>query len=262
MSDIKLYCFCGGTLVYDQSIMTFMNGMGTPIEVPTLFFLIDHPKGKVLFETGLHANVAERPHSHWGRRAEELKPKMRADQSAVAQLAGIGVEPQDIDYVIMSCMMYDHCGGMASFPDATFIVQFQELQDAWWPDRRYMKSYNDVEILPTRNLKFKELHGEDLDVFGDGTVNVLSVPSHTRGEQALWLRLPRTGSVVFPAGVIPQRVNLEKNIMTGTPRAGPVVTFASMDRLRSIIERDNAMVIFHHDAAEWAKIRPAPQFYD
>ncbi|WP_325544573.1 N-acyl homoserine lactonase family protein [Ramlibacter sp.] len=258
----RLYCFCGGYLTYDQSIMTFMNGMGTSIEVPTLFFLIDHPQGKVLFETGLHPNVATDPRAHWGGRADALKPRMRPDQSAVAQLARLGVRPDDIRYVVMSCLMYDHCGGMTSFPDATFVVQFQELQDAWWPDRRYMKSYNDAEILPTRHLRFRELHGEDLDLFGDGSVVVLSIPSHTRGEQGLVVRLARTGSVVFPAGAIPQRANLEHNIMTGTPRAGPAVAYRSTDKLRGIIERERAMVIFHHDPHEWEQIKQAPDFYD
>jgi N-acyl homoserine lactone hydrolase len=258
----RLYCFVGGMLTYDQSIMTFMQGMGQSIEVPTHFFLIEHPNGRVLFETGLHPNVAVDAEAHWGERARALKPQMTLDQAADRQLATLGIEPQDIDYVVMSCMMYDHCGGMTLFPDAEFIIQFQELQDAWWPDRRYMKSYNDVEILPTRSLKVRELHGEDLDLFGDGSVVVMFCPSHTRGEQALVVRLPKSGTFVLPAGVIPQRANLEGNIMTGTPRAGPVMTFASMDRLRAIIQRENATVIFHHDPVTYRSVKLAPSFYE
>jgi len=260
---MRLYCFCGGLLTYDQSIMTFMQGAGERIEVPTPFFLIDHPDGKVLYETGLHPNIAVDPVAHWGeRRAGDLRPRMRPEQAADRQLATLGVKPSDIRYVVMSCLMYDHCGGMTLFPDATFIVQFQELQDAWWPDRRYMRSYNDVEIMPTRNLTFRELHGEDLDLFGDGSVEILFVPSHTRGEQALVVRLPNTGTVVMPAGSIPQRRNLDGNIMTGTPRAGPVATYASTDKLRRVIARENATVIFHHDAESWPEVRLAPAFYD
>ena len=259
---MQLYCFCGGWLTYDQSIMTFMQGAGTQIEVPTLFFLIDHPEGKVLFETGLHPTLAIDPVAHWGERAKDLKPRMTPEQAVDRQLATLGLGPDDIRYVVMSCLMYDHCGGMTLLPRATFVVQFQELQDAWWPDRRYMKSYNDVEILPTRHLNFRELHGEDLDLFGDGRIELLFCPSHTRGEQALVVRLANTGTVVLPAGVIPQRVNLEHNIMTGTPRAGPETTFRSMDRLRRIIERERATVIFHHDLETWQSIRPAPAYYD
>lgn len=259
---MRLYCFCGGYLTYDQSIMTFMNGAGIKIEVPTPIFLIDHPEGKVLFETGLHPKVAVDPRGHWGQRADDLRPRMTSDQAIDRQLAKIGLLPNDIRYVVMSCMMYDHCGGMALLPNATFIVQFQELQDAWWPDRRYMKSYNDVEIMPTRHLTFRELYEEDLDLFGDGTVEILCCPSHTRGEQAMVVRLPHTGTVVLPAGVIPQRINYDRNIMTGTPRAGPKTTFASMNRLRRIIESEKAMVIYHHDGNEWPRVKLAPDYYD
>ncbi|MGV6874469.1 N-acyl homoserine lactonase family protein [Pseudochelatococcus sp. B33] len=259
---MRLYCFVGGMLSYDQGIMTFMYNMGRKIRVPTLFFLIDHPKGRVLFETGLHPNIARDADAHWGDRAKALEPAMLPEQAADRQLETIGIKPGDIDYVVLSCLMYDHCGGISLFPDAKFILQFRELQDAWWPDKRYMKSYNDVEILPTRKLNIHELHDEDLDLFGDKTVEILFCPSHTRGEQALVVRLPKTGTVVLPAGVIPQRENLEKNIMTGTPRAGPVTTFESMNKLRRIIERENALVIYHHDINSIHDIRVSPGFYD
>lgn len=258
---MRLYCFVGGMLSYDQSIMTFMQGMGDRIRVPTLFFLIDHPRGKVLFETGLHPNIARDARAHWGDRAVALAPEMTPDQAIDRQLARLGVAPDDIRYVVLSCLMYDHCGGISLFPEAEFIIQFRELQDAWWPDRRYMKSYNPVEIEPTRALKIRELHDEDHDIFGDGSVEVLFCPSHTRGEQALVVRLPGAGTVVLPAGVIPQRVNLEKDIMTGTPRAGPVAAYASMNKLRRIIERENATVIFHHDPRSLDEIKLAPEYY-
>jgi N-acyl homoserine lactone hydrolase len=258
----KLYCFVGGTLAYNQGIMTFMQGMGKKIRVPSLFFLIDHPRGKVLFETGLHPNIAVDAHSHWGERATSLEPEMSAEQAADRQLAKIGVKPHEIDYVVLSCLMYDHCGGMTLFPNAQFILQFRELQDAWWPDRRYMKSYNDVEIFPTRSLNLRELHDEDLDLFGDRSVEVLFCPSHTRGEQALVVRLPKTGTIVLPAGVIPQRENFEKNIMTGTPRAGPVTTYTSMDRLRKVITDESALVIYHHDVDGYEDVRFAPDYYE
>jgi glyoxylase-like metal-dependent hydrolase (beta-lactamase superfamily II) len=186
---------------------------------------------------------------------------MTPDQAADRQLAALGLRPDEIRYVILSCLIPDHAGGMQLFPKATFVLQFQELQDAWWPDRRYMR-YQFNELLPTREFSFLELHGEDLDLFGDGTVEVLASPAHTRGEQALVVRLPRTGTVVLPAGVIPQRANLERTVMTGTPRVAPAVAHGSMARLRRIIERERATVMFHHDAEAWGAVRLAPAYYD
>jgi glyoxylase-like metal-dependent hydrolase (beta-lactamase superfamily II) len=252
----------GGTLTFDQSVFTHMQGMGTAVEVPTPIVLIVHPKGKVLFETGLHPDVALDAERHWGPRALHWQPRMHASQSALLQLRALGVEPEEIDYVILSCLLPDHAGGMTSFPRATFVVQFQELQDAWWPDRRYMRNYDFGELLPTRGFKFWELHGEDLDLFADGSVVALSAPAHTRGEQALVVRLPGTGAVVFPAGVLPQRANFEQDVMTGTPRVAPAVVHASMRRIKTLALTEDATVVFHHDADAWKHVRLAPQFYD
>lgn len=259
---MHLYCMCGGTLTFDQGVFTYQRGMGTRVEVPTPIFLIDHPKGKVLFETGLHPNVAVDPEGHWGPRAHAWNPRMTPEQAASHQLGALGVSPDEIRYVILSCLVPDHAGGMQSFPRATFIVQFRELQDAWWPDRRLIRSYEFRELLPTREFTFLELHDEDLDLFGDGSVEILSTPAHTRGEQSVVVRLPKTGTVVLPAGVIPQRVNLELGIITGTPRVDPVVAYRSMERLKRIVERESAVVIFHHDPEEWKRVKLAPDYYD
>ena len=259
---MRLYCMTGATLHFDQAVFTHMRGMGTRVQAPTPMFLIDHPEGKVLFETGIHPNVAHDPHGHWGERATDLMPIFSAEQAADRQLAALGVQPADIRYVIMSCLYPDHAGGMHLFPDATFIVQFRELQDAWWPDTRLTRSYEHKEIAPTRHLKFHELHDEDLDLFGDGSVRILFTPAHTRGEQSVVLRLPRTGTVVFPAGIMPQRANFEEGIMTGTPMVAPANVHASMERIRQIAEREKALVIFHHDMDAWREIRKAPEFYD
>lgn len=254
---------CGGFITFDQSLFTHLKGMGKLIEVPVPIFLIDHPKGKVLFETGLHNRVASDPVGHWGsRRANEWKPRMMPEQAIERQLQQLGLSVDDISYVILSTLVTNHAGGMQALPNATFIVQHQELQDAFWPDKRNPHDWDSEELLPTRNFKFWELHGEDLDLFGDGSIEVLSSPAHSRGEQALVVRLPKTGTIVLPAGVIPQRKNLEQDIMTGVPRVDPRIVHASMDRLKRIIQLEQAKVIFHHDIEEWKHVKLAPKFYD
>jgi glyoxylase-like metal-dependent hydrolase (beta-lactamase superfamily II) len=258
----RLYCMCGGFLTFDQSVFTHMQGMGTPVEVPTLMFLIEHRDGLLLFETGLHPALAVDPAGHWGARAAERRPRMRPEQSVERQLERIGVRADDVRYVVLSCLLPDHAGGMQALSRARFIVQFQEMQDAWWPDRRYIASYDFDELQPPRGFDYWQLHGEDLDVFGDGAVHVLSCPAHTRGEQALAVRLANTGTVVLPAGVIPQRANLERRVMTGTPRVAPETVWASMTRLQRIIEHEGAMPIFHHDPEQWKTLRMLPEFYD
>ena len=96
----------------------------------------------------------------------------------------------------------------------------------------------------------------------DGTIRILYCPAHTRGEQAVAIRLKNTGTIVLPAGVLPQRVNLDQEIITGTPRAGPERCLSSMRKLKRIIEREKASVIFHHDPEQWKNLRLAPAYFD
>ena len=268
---MRLYYMLGGLLTFDQSVFTHMQGMGTPVEVSTPIFLIDHPEGKVLFETGLHKDVATDPVGHWGERVlhgksyvrgTEWRPKMSPDQAVENQLAKLGIEPDDIRYVILSVLIPDHAGGARAFPNATFIVQYQELQDAWNPPTFMPYHYDDNELLPIRDYTFQRLYDEDLDVFGDGSVEILFCPAHSRGEQALVVRLPNTGTVVMPAGVIPQKWNWDHGVTTGTPCVAPMTVEASMRRLKKVAEEEDAMVMFHHDAEDWKSYKMAPEFYD
>ncbi|MVA22181.1 MBL fold metallo-hydrolase [Agrobacterium vitis] len=263
MTSTRLYCMTGGTLHFDQGVFTHMLGMGQRMKAPTPIFLVDHPKGKILFETGLHPNAAVDPVGQWGEeRAVDWAAEFEPEQAVDRQLAAIGIRPEDISFVVMSCLYPDHAGGMHLFPNAKFIVQFRELQDAWWPDRRLTKSYAYPEILEIRDLNYLELHDEDYDLFGDGSVEILFTPAHTRGEQSLVLRLPNTGTIVLPAGIFPQKANYVNNVMTGTPMVDPATAYRSMARLRRIAEREQAMVIFHHDIDAWKDIRKSPDFYD
>jgi N-acyl homoserine lactone hydrolase len=261
--ELRLYCMTGGMIHFDQSVFTHMRGFGQRIKVPTPIFLIDHPKGKVLFETGLHPNLAIDALKYLTPNLHSWEPEMEPDQAADKQLEKLGVKAADIDFVILSCLIPDHAGGMCLFPEATFIVQFRELQEAWWPDARVAQgqSYQYAQLLPTRHFKYWELHDEDLDLFDDGTIQILYSPAHTRGEQALVVRLPKTGTVVLPAGVCPQKANFSEGVMTGTPAVDPSVVQASMGRLKRIVAKENAKVILHHDPVDWEGVRKAPEFY-
>jgi Zn-dependent hydrolases, including glyoxylases len=259
---MKLYCFDGGRCTWDQGMFTHLHGWGQRRPIPIPFFLIEHPQGLVLFETGMHPLTATDPIAHCGEaRVLDVDPQMRPDQAVVPQLAKLGIAPSDIRYVVISALFSDHAGGMEFFPDATFVVQFRELQDAWWQDTRVTTTYNYNDIRNTRNFRFHQLYDEDLDLFGDGSIEILFTPAHARGEQSLVVRLPQTGTVVFPAGVIPQKKTLEMNVTTGTPRLDPTLIHRSMDRLKRIIRKENATVIFHHDPDTWPEVKLAPEFY-
>ncbi|MDE0052385.1 MAG: N-acyl homoserine lactonase family protein [Rhodospirillales bacterium] len=268
---MRLYYVVGAMLHFDQSVFTHMLGMGNTIAVPTPIFLIDHPEGKVLFETGVHRDVVSDAVGHWGEhvlhgqtyvRGRDWAPQLTADNLVENQLAALGIQPEDIRYVIQSVLIPDHAGGVRAFPKSTIIVQYRELQDAWNPPTFMPYHYDQNELSEIRDYNFRRLYDEDYDVFGDGSVQVLFSPAHSRGEQALVVRLPNTGTVIMPAGVIPQKANWDHGVTTGTPCVDPALCEASMRRLMRIAELEDGMVMFHHDAEHWKTYRMAPEYYD
>lgn len=180
LTEMCLYCLSSGLLHFDQSVFTYNLGMGAEIQVPSPMFLIEHPRGLVLFETGLDPAVAGDPVSYWGEPSNAWRPILTPEQTIVPQLARLGFEPRDVKYVIMSCLIRDHAGGMKRFPDATFVVQAAELREAWWPSPATLAimrwAYCQADLAPTRRFRFIQLEGEDYDVFGDGKVVALSSP--------------------------------------------------------------------------------------
>ena len=268
---MRLYYMLGAMLHFDQSVFTHMLGMGNTIAVPTPIFLIDHPEGKVLFETGVHRDVVTDAVGHWGEhvlhgnnyvRGRDWDPQLTADNLVENQLAALGFTTDDIRYVVQSVLIPDHAGGVRAFPKSTIVVQYRELQDAWNPPTFMPYHYDQNELSEIRDYNFRRLYDEDYDLFGDGSVEVLFSPAHSRGEQALVVRLPNTGTVIMPAGVIPQKANWDHGMTTGTPCVDPALCEASMRRLMRIAELEDGMVMFHHDAEHWKTYRMAPEYYD
>src|SRR5712692_7422548 len=116
---MRLYVFSSGWLNIDKAGL--QTGATGKISVPVAFFLIKHPKGNVLFETGNNDKIITDP-TYWGPLATALTDASRSPDVAIdTQLAKIGVKPSDINYVILGHMHLDHAGNVGKFPTATIV---------------------------------------------------------------------------------------------------------------------------------------------
>ena len=93
---MRLYVFSSGWLNIDKSGL--QTGATGKISVPVAFFLIKHPKGNVLFETGNNDKIITDP-TYWGPLATALTPGRSPDVAIDVQLDKVGVKPSDINYV-------------------------------------------------------------------------------------------------------------------------------------------------------------------
>ncbi len=253
---MKLHVLSGGRLRTKKSVFAPGCDAGLVIEAPVLCFLIRHPQGTVLFDTGCHPSVAVDAEKRWGGLARAFVPVFRPDEAIVGELARLGLGPGDVDLVINSHLHMDHAGGNEFFPRAEGLVHARELatvQDPAMEGRGYFRADWD------HGRPWREIAGEH-DVFGDGRLVLLPAPGHTPGMMVAALALERTGTVLLASDAVLVRENLDEEAV---PRnVWDAERFvASVREVRRWRER-GALVVFGHDPEQWATLRKGADVYE
>src|SRR5215467_10769687 len=144
MNARKMWALPGAELTAPASLLMH-GGDATLLQLPCPSFLIEHPKGLVLFDTGCNAKIIDDAAGYWGQIAEALPIKWSKSDTLDKQIQGVGYKTSDVKYVILSHSHLDHSGGLTYFPKAKFLVGAGELRYAYWPDpdRRWAFILND-----------------------------------------------------------------------------------------------------------------------
>jgi N-acyl homoserine lactone hydrolase len=171
------------------------------IDVPVVAFLVEHPGfGPFLIDTGFHASVAVDPKQNLGRlNAAFFKDIEMSQSDAVAhQLRERGIAPGGVKLVVMTHLHVDHASAISDFPTATYLLSRREWEAAVEPrgaPRGYVRRQFD-HAFDYRLLDFDSsaadsfaTFGRSFDVFGDGSVRLVSTPGHTFGHLSVVLRL-------------------------------------------------------------------------
>lgn len=270
---MRLYVFSSGWLDIDKSALQAGAPPGK-IMIPVGFFLIHHPKGNVLFETGNNDRVLSDP-SYWGPMAamlDKVDMSRNPDLAIDKQLEKAGYKTSDINYVILGHMHLDHAGNIGKFPNATIVVQHDEIATAFWPPPIYNCCYvpGDFSYLrwsPTggtqqNQYKVMELKG-DLDLFGDGSVYIHRQVSHTPGTQMALIRLPKSGSFVLTSDVCYLPENLDKDLLPSVSLAyDPAGMLQGYQWIKHLRDAEGAEVMMAHDAEGFKKHKHSPEYYE
>jgi glyoxylase-like metal-dependent hydrolase (beta-lactamase superfamily II) len=265
---MRLYVFSSGALTLAKRIL--QNGAPGNTTVPVGFFVIKHPKGNVLFDTGNNDKIINDP-GYWGPFIQGLGPVRTPDVAIDTQLQKIGMKPDDIQYVVYSHFHADHAGNVGKFPKSTHVAQLSEIRSAFWPAMGYATFYitKDFEMLRAgtgqplpAGWKVMQLEG-DLDLFRDGSVFIKRTVSHTPGSQMLVVRLPKTGTVVLTGDAVYLQENLDKNLLPDVGSAyEPSGMLEAYEWVREVRDREKATVIFSHDPDVFKASKHAPEYYE
>jgi glyoxylase-like metal-dependent hydrolase (beta-lactamase superfamily II) len=249
-----IYALSCGYLEFDRKLFFPQSERGTAMTIPVPSFLIVHPKGKVLFDTGLHCDAVSDPVARLGESMAKIyRVRSRRDENVIDQLALLGLRPDDVTHVVNSHFHFDHCGCNALFPRAQFLVQQDEMRAARSVDSKYDGKDWD------HPLDYLTVDGER-DVFGDGALVLLPTPGHTAGHQSLRVRAGPRLQYVLAGDACYTREHLERDLL---PVAAAVWDAGAMRdslaTLRKLEQRDGATLIFGHDPRQWQEIPHAPE---
>jgi N-acyl homoserine lactone hydrolase len=257
----KLYRLdCGHSLANDESVWTPGENVGRDIEFSSTCWLIKHGSEWLLWDTGVPEASLNDPKG-WS-----TLPKLivyHLDKSITAQLAEIDLKPGDIGRVAISHTHGDHIGNMALFPNATILMQRTEYNWIHSPDGPN-DNVNQLVAL-ARNLLGKPKHLQlidgDTDVFGDGSVTLVSTPGHTPGHQSLLVHLRNSGSIILSGDVVHLNENFSENIVPSL-NTNKAESIASMDKVRLLMATYRATLFINHDKSQTDGLKLLPAFYD
>ncbi|MBB4662721.1 N-acyl homoserine lactonase family protein [Conexibacter arvalis] len=167
--------------------------------LPVPAFLVEHPTaGALLVDTGFHPSVVDGQRANMGRAGAILYTvRTSREQLVAAQLEQRGIAPTDVRTVVMTHLHIDHASAVSEFPAATFVVDRREWEAG--ASRGWRAGYHPRQFdhaFDWRALDYDgpaidsfATFGRSFDLFGDGSVRLLSTPGHTAGHQSVLLRL-------------------------------------------------------------------------
>jgi glyoxylase-like metal-dependent hydrolase (beta-lactamase superfamily II) len=255
VKDVRLYAIdCGRILVSDMGAVADTGEYdGKPVSVVASCYLIRHPKGTLLWDTGLSDNLAESKDG-----VQNGIFKLSVTKGLIDQLKSIGVTPSEVTYVAFSHLHFDHTGNANAFASATWILNEDEIA---WAETTPTPLGVDPGSFSTRKAAMTQMINGDHDVFGDGTVRILKAPGYTPGHGVLEVKLRKSGYVTLSGDLYHTRENrkFKRVPRINTERAD---TLASMDRVERIVKNTRARFMAQHDVKDFEGMPRFPAFLE
>ena len=245
----RLYILnCGEGVAGDISRWSPGVNEGKSMDFVDNCYLIKHAQGWMIWDTGVADAIDAMPDGQ--KPADPRATHWKRPKTLASQLEQLGVKPSDVKYLAVSHTHPDHTGNVEMFPQAMLLVQKVEYE---WPGANNAPRFK-AEHPATK------LEG-DKDVFGDGSVTIISTPGHTPGHQSLLVKLPKTGALLLSGDAVHFQSNWEHRRVPALNTGGEQ-TRASMQRMADILTKEGATLWINHDKAQRDTLKMAPAYYE
>lgn len=246
---LRLYAFnCGW---FQCRPGYFVEGdEGDYLRGPVPAYLIEHPRGRALFDTGM--GVRYRRDLSDALPADKFGLQWFEGMDIATRLRAIEVDPGSVNWIINSHLHIDHCGGNALLPNASVIIQRRE-----WDAARANPEPGPYEAQDfDTGQPIKLIDGEH-DLFGDGTVRIVPTWGHTHGHQSVIVKLAK-GDVLLAGDCCYTERNLDVMVL---PRATAdveqgLLTFERLAKARA----GGTTILYGHDGKQWAHVHEGVPF--
>lgn len=246
----RIWALDGATFTLDRGLLV-VGGTGT-LTIPVPTYVVQHPRGVVLVDTGIAPEAVDDPEGTYGALADHLGLDYGAALRVDHQLEAIGFTTDDITHVIITHAHFDHTGAMKLFPRARFYIGAPDLPYAYWPMPAASAFFRTADLEACRGFDWYPLTG-DCDLFGDGSIEVLSMPGHTPGNSSVLVRLSH-GNILLTGDT----VHVPEALQGDLPMPSDYSTLDAVNsirRMKQVAEASDARIIIQHDANDLRELR-------
>ena len=255
VAALRLYTLDCGTLSL-ESLALFEDTDAyhdTPGTMAVPCFLVRHPQGDLIWDTGLGDGLAQQ-----GEVAVAEGITARVEVTLEAQLRQLDLAPSDIEFLALSHLHFDHTSNAPLFAQSTYLVSRAGLDWARGTPTPFGVNPDSLAVLDSAKTQLLDL---DHDVFGDGSVRILRAPGHTPGHQVLMLQLPGTGTVILSGDLYHSRDNYRFSRVPAFNHSR-ADTLASFDRIAGLMKEHAARLVIQHAPEDFAALPRFPAYLE
>lgn len=253
--EIRVYALDGGTVQVNNLELFAQDETykGQTAVFADAYYVIQHPKGTLMWDAGLPQSLVPMDEPFTDPSGNFTVSRR---DSVQAQLAAIGMGPEDIDYLSLSHTHFDHSGHAESIGNAVWLVHADEYDFV----TSLGVQQNQPEVYEAVNdLKNIRKFTGDHDVFGDGSVVIKAMPGHTPGHCALYVNLPDHGPLMLSGDLYHLELN-RANKRVPIFNYDVKQTLKSMEDFEAFADSTGARVYLQHNTEDFNSMPKAPKY--
>lgn len=222
------------------------------VEMHCNLLLIETPTAKILVETGMGDRWSEKEAERYGL-VSLVKPE--------TMLESVGVSNEEIDYVIISHLHFDHVGGatrlvdgklVPTFPNAKYVVQKGEWEFAYKANARAKASYRPEDFEPLKEANQLLIVDGDYEVVPG--IHVRVTGGHTSHHQVVYFESGNEKGVYF-ADIIPTKGHVSPPWVMGYDHYPLASCDVKSEWLTKAANEDWLVVFDHELGIPWGRVK-------